>query len=114
MWYYACTLVILLRIFYSEKKKKEKKRKEQRKKKHLYQLSIWHKWLKNEANKTSSVVGYHIEMPANARLRSSGFVAFFFFVSFGGAPRRVRKISPIAAYQVSRDRRRETIVKEKE
>jgi hypothetical protein len=35
----------------------------------------------NEANKTSSVVGYHIEMPANARLRSSGFVAFFWFLS---------------------------------
>ena len=37
----------------------------------------------NEANKTSSVVGYHIEMPANARLRSSGFVAFFFWFLSG-------------------------------
>jgi hypothetical protein len=52
--------------------------------------------------KTSSVVGYHIEMPANARLRSSGFWEIFGFFR----PRRVRKI-PIATYQ-SRDRR-ETI-----
>ena len=39
--------------------------------------------------KTSSVVGYHIEMPANARLRSSGFVAgesFFLFQFVAGAP----------------------------
>lgn len=44
------------------------------------------KWLKMESNKTSSVVGYHIEMPANARLRSSGFVAwdFFFFLLLSG------------------------------
>ena len=48
---------------------------------HLYCL-YRKKWLKNESNKTSSVVGYHIEMPANARLRSSGFVAWeFFFLS---------------------------------
>jgi hypothetical protein len=40
-----------------------------------------------EITETSLVVGYHIEMPANARLRSSGFVAgeavcAFFFSSF--------------------------------
>lgn len=51
---------------------------------HLYQLSISQKWLKNESNKTSSVVGYHIEMPANARLRSSGFVAWDFFFLLSG------------------------------
>lgn len=55
-------------------------------------------------------------MPANARLRSSGFVAWEFFFWFLSGVLRVvsRKIPPIATYQISGDRRRETIVKEKE
>jgi len=50
----------------------------------------------NPNNRTSSVVGYHIEMPANARLRSSGFVAweFFFCVwDVGVAPMNARPLS---------------------
>ena len=48
-------------------------------------LSIYsRKWLARiqKYKMTSSVVGYHIEMPANARLRSSGFVAWEFFFVF--------------------------------
>lgn len=52
-----------------------------------------------EITETSLVVGYHIEMPANAQLRSSGFVAgeavcvcvcFFFSFLFSGG----RRVAP--------------------
>lgn len=54
-----------------------------------------HKWPTRDSIKiveenkimTSSVVGYHIEMPANARLRSSGFLAWKTFL--GGVSCRI-------------------------